>query len=74
VFPQQCFHGWANRGTFEETSRITNVSTTMFPSLPRASEFAICYVALYNSLLTVEASANYEGSRFDNKRRCVVIL
>jgi hypothetical protein len=22
--------------TFEETSRITNVSTTMFPSLPRA--------------------------------------
>jgi hypothetical protein len=26
VFPQQCFHGWANRETFEETSRITNVS------------------------------------------------
>ena len=36
LFPQQCFHGWANRETFEETSRITNVSTTMFPSLPRA--------------------------------------
>jgi hypothetical protein len=28
LFPQQCFHGWANRETFEETSRITNVSTT----------------------------------------------
>jgi hypothetical protein len=26
----------ANMETFEETSRITNVSTTMFPSLPRA--------------------------------------
>ena len=36
LFPQQCFHGWANRETFEETSRITIVSTTMFPSLPRA--------------------------------------
>ena len=36
MFPQQCFHGWANRETFEETSRITNVSTTMFPSLSRA--------------------------------------
>jgi hypothetical protein len=24
--------GWANRETFEETSRITNVSATMFPS------------------------------------------
>jgi hypothetical protein len=36
LFPQQCFDGWANRETFEETSRITNVSTTMFPSLPRA--------------------------------------
>jgi hypothetical protein len=36
LFPQQCFYGWANRETFEETSRITNVSTTMFPSLPRA--------------------------------------
>ena len=36
LFPQQCFHGWANRETFEETSRITNVSATMFPSLPRA--------------------------------------
>jgi hypothetical protein len=33
----QCFHGWANMETFEETSRITNVSTTMFPSLPKAS-------------------------------------
>jgi hypothetical protein len=28
--------GRQNRETFEETSRITNVSTTMFPSLPRA--------------------------------------
>jgi hypothetical protein len=27
---------WANMETFEETSRITNVSATMFPSLPRA--------------------------------------
>ena len=36
LFPQQCFHGWANRETFEETSRVTNVSATMFPSLPRA--------------------------------------
>jgi hypothetical protein len=36
LFPQQCFHGWANRETFEETSRITNVSATMFPSLPKA--------------------------------------
>jgi hypothetical protein len=36
LFPQQCFHGWANMETFEETSRITNVSATMFPSLPRA--------------------------------------
>jgi hypothetical protein len=35
LFPQQCFHGWANRETFEETSRITNVSATMFPSLHR---------------------------------------
>jgi hypothetical protein len=25
-------HGWANRETFVETSRITNISTTMFPS------------------------------------------
>ena len=29
------------QGTFEETSRITNVSTTMFPSLPRALDLAI---------------------------------
>jgi hypothetical protein len=36
LFPQQCFHGWANVETFEETSRITDVSATMFPSLPRA--------------------------------------
>jgi hypothetical protein len=36
LFSQQCFHGWANRETFEETSRITIVSATMFPSLPRA--------------------------------------
>ena len=28
--------GQTCRETFEETSRITNVSTTMFPSLPRA--------------------------------------
>jgi hypothetical protein len=35
LFPQQCFHGWANRETFEEISRITNVSATMYPSLPR---------------------------------------
>jgi hypothetical protein len=28
----------ANKETFEETSRITNVFTTMFPSLPRALE------------------------------------
>ena len=34
LFPQQCFHGWANVETFEETSRITNVSATMLPSLP----------------------------------------
>ena len=34
LFPQQCFHGWANRETFEETSRVTNVSATRFPSLP----------------------------------------
>ena len=36
LFLQQCFHGLANREIFDETSRITNVSTTMFPSLPRA--------------------------------------
>ena len=37
LFPQQCFHGcMENRETFEETSRVTNVSATMFPSLPRA--------------------------------------
>jgi hypothetical protein len=36
LFPQQCFHGWANIETFEETLRITNVSATMFPSLPWA--------------------------------------
>ena len=36
LFPQQCFQGWANRESFEETLRITIVSTTMFPSLPRA--------------------------------------
>jgi hypothetical protein len=45
LFPQQCFHGWANRETFEETSRITNVSATMFPSLPRAlvkHEYSVC--------------------------------
>ena len=40
LFPQQCFHGWANRETFEETSRITDVSATMFPSLPKALAFA----------------------------------
>jgi hypothetical protein len=33
VSATECFYGWANRETFEETSRITNVSTTMFPSL-----------------------------------------
>jgi hypothetical protein len=38
LFPQQCFHGWANMETFEETLRITNVSATMFPSLPWALE------------------------------------
>ena len=27
--------------TFEETSRITNVSATMFPSLPRALGFEL---------------------------------
>ena len=36
LVPQQCFHGWANMETFEETPRITNVSATMVPSLPRA--------------------------------------
>ena len=41
LFPQQCFHGWANRETFEETSRIANVSATMFPSLPRALRFRL---------------------------------
>ena len=35
------FQGWANRETFEETSRITNVSTTMFPSLPRALTYIV---------------------------------
>jgi hypothetical protein len=40
LFPQQCFHGSANRETFEETSRITNVSATMFPSLPWALQTA----------------------------------
>jgi hypothetical protein len=39
LFPQQCFHGWANRETFEETSRITNVFATMFPSFPKALAF-----------------------------------
>jgi hypothetical protein len=29
------FPRWASRETFEETSRITNVSTTMFPSFPQ---------------------------------------
>ena len=33
LFPQQCFHGWANRETFEETSRVTNIC------LPRALAF-----------------------------------
>jgi hypothetical protein len=42
--PAQCLHGWANRETFEETSRITNVSATMFPSLPRALGCSISFV------------------------------
>jgi hypothetical protein len=39
LFPQQCFDGSANVETFEETSRISNVSATMFPNLPRALGF-----------------------------------
>ena len=31
---QQCFHGWANRETFEETSRITNVAQQYFLVCP----------------------------------------
>ena len=27
---QQCFYGWVNGETFEETSKISNVSVTMF--------------------------------------------
>ena len=33
--------------TFEETSRITNVSATMFPSLPRAIELVFLVHAVY---------------------------
>ena len=32
--------------TFEETSRITNVSATMFPSLPRALVFLVYSISL----------------------------
>jgi hypothetical protein len=40
MFPRVGKHGniWANMETFEETLRITNVSATMFPSLPWALE------------------------------------
>ena len=34
MFPRVGKHGKLE--TFEDTSRITNVSTTLFPSLPRA--------------------------------------
>jgi hypothetical protein len=51
LFPQQCFHGWANRETFEETSRINLASREIYsfqwcvfplssrppPSIPDAS-------------------------------------
>ena len=49
LFPQQCFHGWANRETFEETSQITNVSATMFPSLPT---WGLTYFNLVVTMLT----------------------
>jgi hypothetical protein len=36
--------------TFEEISRITNVSATIFPSLPRALFFKLCEKILYLKL------------------------
>ena len=41
MFPQQCFHGWANR------ERITNVSTTMFPFLKPGSHQLIFKPCLF---------------------------
>jgi hypothetical protein len=75
LFPQQCFHGWANMETFEETSRITNVSATMFPSLPRAlqtfvtnpSKLRIYNISCYKSLkhgfhdMVVTIESRYES-------------
>jgi hypothetical protein len=41
--------------TFEETSRITNVSTTMFPSLPRA---LLTIIGYYQWLLQISHMVN----------------
>ena len=82
LFPQQCFHGWANRETFEETSRITHVSTTMFPSLPRA--LALCNLIFFRDVTlkqkrafrnaAVGEPAVEDGTRKRRKKKIQAVL
>jgi hypothetical protein len=48
--------------TFEETSRITNISATMFPSLPRAldnSKHMQQTIADYDLIMTASRLSHY---------------
>jgi hypothetical protein len=69
LFPQQCFQRWANMETFEETSRITNVSATMFPSFPRA-----LLPTLLCSLQRYSQSQHFHYLRFAIMLRFIILI
>jgi hypothetical protein len=59
--------------TFEETSRITNVSTTMFPSLPRALRACNESVRRLYVVLTIRSPTQTRMS-VDNKFKNSLII